>query len=174
MNVNSNTPGDRPRRSRRGTRFCPATGRRSAIGASAGGPGVVILHGSMESADSHTELAAALADEFAVHLPDRRGHGDSGPGGDDYGIGTEVEDQTVERGRVTMRQLAPTLRYEGMLIQEMDGRLDTFTDVQARVLLMGGSKGQRYLKPALAALARVLPRCERVEFPGWITADPPT
>lgn len=39
----------------------------------------------------------------------------------------------------------------------MDGRLDTFTDVQDRVLLMGGSKGLRYLKPALAALARVLP-----------------
>ena len=234
------------------------------------GPGIVILHGSMESANSHTELAAALADEFTVYLPDRRGHGDSGPAGDNYDIGTEVddldallretqaenlfgvsssglialeaarrlrsikrvavyepalllgdpartawlprferelaqgqvsaamitsmkglklappivnlmprsllirvtekairaEDRTAEPGRVTMRHLAPTLRYEGRLIREMDGRLDTFTDVQSRVLLMGGSKGLRYLKPALAALARVLPDCERVEFPG--------
>ncbi len=43
------------------------------------GPAVVILHGSNESARSHTQLALALADAFTVYLPDRRGRGQSGP-----------------------------------------------------------------------------------------------
>ncbi len=56
------------------------------------GPAVVIVHGSKESASSHTGLALALADEFTVYLPDRRGRGMSGPFGPGYGIRTEVED----------------------------------------------------------------------------------
>ena len=43
------------------------------------GPALVILHGSNESARSHTQLALALADAFTVYLPDRRGRGRSGP-----------------------------------------------------------------------------------------------
>lgn len=56
------------------------------------GPGVVMLHGSMESAQSHMQLATALADTFTVYLPDRRGHGASGTYGAGYSIHTEVED----------------------------------------------------------------------------------
>jgi pimeloyl-ACP methyl ester carboxylesterase len=56
------------------------------------GPAVVVLHGSMESARSHTLFAEALADEFTVYLPDRRGRGLSGPHRPDHGIRTEVED----------------------------------------------------------------------------------
>jgi len=43
------------------------------------GPAAVLLHGSNESARSHTQLALALADAFTVYLPDRRGRGLSGP-----------------------------------------------------------------------------------------------
>ena len=56
------------------------------------GPAVVILHGSMESARSHTLLAQALAGDFTVYLPDRRGRGMSGPHRPDHGVRTEVED----------------------------------------------------------------------------------
>jgi pimeloyl-ACP methyl ester carboxylesterase len=56
------------------------------------GPGVVLLHGAMESAQSHMQLAAALAGAFTVYLPDRRGRGLSGPYGDDYSIQKEIED----------------------------------------------------------------------------------
>ena len=56
------------------------------------GPAVVILHGSMESAHSHTLLAEQLADDFTVYLPDRRGRGMSGPHRPDHSIRTEVED----------------------------------------------------------------------------------
>jgi pimeloyl-ACP methyl ester carboxylesterase len=56
------------------------------------GPAVVVLHGSMESARSHTLLARALADDFTVYLPDRRGRGLSGPHRADHSVRTEVED----------------------------------------------------------------------------------
>ncbi|MGH9195045.1 MAG: alpha/beta fold hydrolase [Acidimicrobiia bacterium] len=56
------------------------------------GPSVVVLHGIMESAQSHMQLAEALADTFAVYLPDRRGRGLSGPQGSDYRLEKEVED----------------------------------------------------------------------------------
>ncbi len=56
------------------------------------GPGVVLVHGAMESAQSHMQLAEALADRFTVYLPDRRGRGLSGPYNKDHHIQKEVED----------------------------------------------------------------------------------
>jgi pimeloyl-ACP methyl ester carboxylesterase len=56
------------------------------------GPGIVALHGAMESAQSHMQLAEALAGSFTVYLPDRRGRGLSGPYGDEYSMRREVED----------------------------------------------------------------------------------
>jgi len=57
-----------------------------------GGPGLVVLHGQMESAQSHRQLAEALAGTFTVYLPDRRGRGLSGPYGADHSVEREVED----------------------------------------------------------------------------------
>jgi pimeloyl-ACP methyl ester carboxylesterase len=234
------------------------------------GPSVVLLHGSMESARSHTRLALSLADDFTVYLPDRRGRGMSGPYGPGYSVRSEIEDldavlaesgaqlvfgvsagglaaleaartrpairkiavyepallmdaawpadwisrfdQQMAQGNsaaalitsmygfglappifklmprrllesitlmgmnredkkaapdaVTMRKLAPTLRYEGMLLAEGAGSIDTFANVPADVLLLGGSKGLPFLKPALDGLAQILPHNRRVEFPG--------
>jgi len=56
------------------------------------GPGVLVLHGSMESAVSHLELAQALSDQFTVHLLDRRGRGLSGPYPASYDVRSEVAD----------------------------------------------------------------------------------
>src|ERR1700675_2997904 len=57
-----------------------------------GGPGLVVLHGAMESAQSHMQLAEALADTYTVYLPDRRGRGLSGAYGRGYSIREDVED----------------------------------------------------------------------------------
>jgi pimeloyl-ACP methyl ester carboxylesterase len=235
------------------------------------GPGIVLLHGSMETAKSHLAMAEALADAFTVHLPDRRGRGGSGPYGDDYSVRNEVadleavlnetgahyvfgvsasgvavlqaarvlpaihkvavyepallledvpqltgwverfdrelaagkvaaalttsmlglrlgppimnviprpllnwltglliksEDKNARPGEATMRLLAPTLHYEGVLMAEMANTLDRFADVRADVLLLGGSKGLPFLKPALSGLEKTIPSVERVEFPG--------
>jgi pimeloyl-ACP methyl ester carboxylesterase len=56
------------------------------------GPGLVILHGAMESATSHSELAAEVGDSHTVYLPDRRGRGMSGPHRANHDINTEVDD----------------------------------------------------------------------------------
>jgi pimeloyl-ACP methyl ester carboxylesterase len=56
------------------------------------GPGLVVVHGAMESAASHMQLAEALADSYTVYLPDRRGRGLSGPYGTPYGVREDVED----------------------------------------------------------------------------------
>ena len=235
------------------------------------GPAVVLVHGSMESAGSHTLLARALADDYTVYLPDRRGRGMSGPHRPDHSIQTEVEDlaaviaesgaqlifgvsagglvvleaartldgirkialyepalimdgtthtawltrfdaemaegrvaeamitsmfgldlapaifkifprkllasvtdkamrsedKKATPGQITMRTLAPTLHYEGALLTEMAGTLDTFRGVSTDVLLMGGGKGLPFLRAAREALPTVLPHSRRVEFPGF-------
>jgi pimeloyl-ACP methyl ester carboxylesterase len=56
------------------------------------GPAVVLLHGAMESAQSHMQLAETLSDAFTVYLPDRRGRGLSGAPGEGYSIQKEVDD----------------------------------------------------------------------------------
>lgn len=56
------------------------------------GPGLVILHGGALASQHYMKLGAALADEFTVSIPDRRGRGMSGPYGPNYSIDREDED----------------------------------------------------------------------------------
>ena len=53
---------------------------------------MVVLHGAMESAQSHSLLAKALADSFTVFVPDRREHSLGFPFARNYSIQKEVED----------------------------------------------------------------------------------
>ncbi len=56
------------------------------------GPGVVLQHGGALASQHYMRLAGALAGEFTVYLPDRRGRGMSGPYGPHYCIEREDED----------------------------------------------------------------------------------
>nr|WP_256466876.1 alpha/beta hydrolase [Bradyrhizobium sp. 1] len=56
------------------------------------GPGLVLLHGAMQSAASFADLGAALADRFTVLIPDRRGRGLSGAFRPDHCMATEIDD----------------------------------------------------------------------------------
>lgn len=56
------------------------------------GPGVVILHGGALASQHYMRLGSALAEEFTVSIPDRRGRGMSGPYGPHYSIEREDED----------------------------------------------------------------------------------
>ncbi|GHO71568.1 alpha/beta hydrolase [Ktedonobacter sp. SOSP1-52] len=77
------------------------------------------------------------------------------------------EDKKAKPEDITMRKLAPTLHYDGLLLAEMSGKLESFRAVNAEVLLLGGSKGLPFLKPSLDALEKTLPHvAKRVEFPG--------
>jgi hypothetical protein len=76
------------------------------------------------------------------------------------------EEKKARDGAITMRKLAPTLHYDGQLLAEMSGRLESFWVVRAEVLLLGGSKSLPYLKGTLDALEKVLPHVvKRDGFP---------
>jgi pimeloyl-ACP methyl ester carboxylesterase len=77
------------------------------------------------------------------------------------------EEKKAKPDAITMRKLAPTLHYDGQLLAEMSGKLESFRAVRAEALLLGGSKGLPYLKDTLDALEKVLPHVvKRIEFPG--------
>jgi pimeloyl-ACP methyl ester carboxylesterase len=56
------------------------------------GPGLIIVHGGMQAAQNFMQLANALASQYTLYIPDRRGRGASGAPGPDYGIEKECED----------------------------------------------------------------------------------
>jgi pimeloyl-ACP methyl ester carboxylesterase len=67
-----------------------ADGTRIAFRSIGIGPGLVIWHGSMQSAPSHLGLAELLARRHTVHLVDRRGRGASDEG--EHSLEREVAD----------------------------------------------------------------------------------
>ncbi len=77
------------------------------------------------------------------------------------------EDKRATSDTVTMRQLAPTLRYEGLLLAEMAGTAGTFAELDADVLLVGGAmKRPAFIRPAFDLLAQTLPHQRCVMIPG--------
>lgn len=81
-------------------------------------------------------------------------------------IAIKSEDKNGSNSYVSMRELAPTLRYDFRLLVEMSGKQESFKDVGTDVLLLGGSKSPEYLKFALSALEKLLPHVKRIELPG--------
>ena len=94
------------------------------------------------------------------------------------GMAMKSEEKKASDGAVTMRQYAPTLHYEGVLLRQGEATLESYRDVvHAEVLLLGGSKGLEFLKPSREALSLTLPRSRNVELPGLdhgSTGDPAT
>ena len=67
-------------------------GTRIAFRSVGDGPAIILLHGAMETAHSHLDLAAELAAGARIVLPDRRGRGGSGPAHPEDGINRQIED----------------------------------------------------------------------------------
>ena len=83
------------------------------------------------------------------------------------GADDEKEDSQAAGDDATMRKVAPTLRYEGLLLAEAAGTISRYADVAADVLLMGGDlKRPAFLRPAFDAFARTLPHNRQLLFPG--------
>jgi pimeloyl-ACP methyl ester carboxylesterase len=74
------------------------------------------------------------------------------------------QDKEAVPGEPTMRELAPTLHYTGLLLAEMTGQTASFANVTAEVLLLSGGKGLPWLRPGFDALAEALPSVTRHEF----------
>jgi hypothetical protein len=58
------------------------------------------------------------------------------------------------------------MHYDAQLVRETTGQIERFRSLWGRVLLLGGSRSQPYLKAALDALQGILPDARRMEFPG--------
>ena len=56
------------------------------------GPAILVVPGALAVASDFAAFARELADRFTVHTIERRGRGESGAQGDDYGIESECED----------------------------------------------------------------------------------
>lgn len=74
---------------------------------------------------------------------------------------------------VSLKSLIPTIQYDLMLVHQSPGIIDQCKEIKAEMLLMGGTKSQRYFKLALDKLNNVLPQVKRLEFHGLghIAAD---
>lgn len=147
------------------------------------GPGVVMLHGAMESAQSHMKLAEGLADAFTVYLPERRGHNLGIPFVKDYSIQEEVQDLEallaktgthnvfgVSAGGLICLQAALTLPsihkvalYEPALIVNGSTSTDFLPRYNQEIMegrlaaaLISGMKGAQLGPPAFNAMPRWL------------------
>ena len=69
-------------------------------------------------------------------------------------------------GYAPMSELLPAMRYDFNIVSSMTGPVRAFRQVEAQVLLLGGSKSPRYLKEALVSLEFILPHAQRHEFKG--------
>jgi pimeloyl-ACP methyl ester carboxylesterase len=81
-------------------------------------------------------------------------------------LAIRADAKRVLDGDVPLKDIIPTLHFDAEAVGDSKGSLDSFKDVSAEVLLLGGSKSPAYLKAALDALEKTLPHVRRVEFPG--------
>ena len=82
------------------------------------------------------------------------------------------EKKTLPPNDISMAALIPTQRFDGLLVKEMDGKLDTFAHLNAEVLLLSGSKSPAFLRDALNALNSTLPHVKWIEYPGFDHSSP--
>jgi pimeloyl-ACP methyl ester carboxylesterase len=67
---------------------------------------------------------------------------------------------------LSMRVLAPTLPYDGRLVEQTADQVERYRAVTVPTLLLGASKSPKYLHTALSSVERVLPDVRRVELKG--------
>jgi pimeloyl-ACP methyl ester carboxylesterase len=81
--------------------------------------------------------------------------------------------EVIKEDVVQIQTLVPTMHYDLQLVAETKGEFQNIKDLNAKVLLLGGSKSQAYLKSALDGLSSALPNAKCIRFPelGHFSAD---
>jgi pimeloyl-ACP methyl ester carboxylesterase len=72
----------------------------------------------------------------------------------------------VKGDDVSIEDLMPTLKFDVQLVNETEGKLDKFKNVQAEVLLIVGSKSSLLIKHSLETLEKLLPNFKHIELQG--------
>jgi len=89
------------------------------------GNGVIVVGGSLCAAREYLPFAEVLARSFRVHVMDRRGRGESGPQGADYGIEKECEDLLAIQSKTGARAVFGH-SYGGLICLETARRSTAF------------------------------------------------
>lgn len=76
------------------------------------------------------------------------------------------DEKNVKGDDVTLKDLIPTLKFDIQLVNETEGKLQTFKEVNVEVLLLNGSKSPLFLKNSTEALNQVLPNSVHKELKG--------
>lgn len=105
------------------------------------GPGVVLLHGGVNGSQHLMALGAALAADFTVHIPDRRGRGLSGPLGPVYDLATEDADLAALLDATGARNVFGTADGALFALHAAIGRPDIERVVAYEPLLFLGQPG---------------------------------
>lgn len=135
-------------------------GTRIAFTTRGDGPGLIVVGGALKTADDYQTLAEAL-DRFTVHAVDRRGRGESGPQGDGYDIGKEVEDLLAVQNATGARFVFGH-SYGGFVALEAAGAFDKVAAYEPG--LPSDPFPTAWMKPYVDALDRGDPRGALVHF----------
>lgn len=81
-----------------------------------------------------------------------------------YGIAHDAA--RCEPGDVPIRELIPTMHYDGSLVKETSPAVERLRSLRARVLLLGGNESAAFLRGALEVLEPLLPNAKRLTFNG--------
>ena len=92
------------------------------------GQGVIVLPGVLSMASDYSAFASALANNFRVHILERRGRGLSGPQGDAYCIRKEIDD-VVAVQRDTGANFLVGHSYGGLIALEAARNNNTITKI---------------------------------------------
>lgn len=74
--------------------------------------------------------------------------------------------QEVKPGEVPLKELVPTIYYDARVVKSMADKIEPYARIQAKILLMNGTKSPTNLQAPSKALGKVLPKAERFEFNG--------
>jgi pimeloyl-ACP methyl ester carboxylesterase len=91
-------------------------------------PSLIVVGGAMRTAQEYLPLARQLAQACTVYVVDRRGRGDSGPQGAEYGIEKECEDLLAIQA-ATGATAAFGHSFGGLVVLETAKRSDVFTRI---------------------------------------------
>jgi len=81
--------------------------------------------------------------------------------------------KTKNENELPLQELIPTFHHDRILVRESGSLLEKASNIQADVLLLGGSKSQKYLKLTLDQLQALIPHAKLVVFEklGHLAAD---
>lgn len=65
-----------------------------------------------------------------------------------------------------IRELVPGIRYDFNVVSGMDGKIESFKEVNKPVLLLSGTDSPAFLREAVRNLQSIVPQADHVEFEG--------